>query len=72
MLKSANLNPVDTRSELALKLEPLLRKKAKENLSHKEPGKKGNSPLQKSEKVNTQKELAKVAGVGSDTIAKVS
>jgi 16S rRNA G966 N2-methylase RsmD len=58
------------RGELALKLEPLLKLKAKVNLSHKVPGKKGNSPLPKSAKVNTRAETAKAAGVSGDTISK--
>lgn len=60
------------RVELALKLEPLLRIKAKENLKTSTGG-TSPQPLQKSvkgEKANTQKELAKAAHVSHDTIAK--
>ena len=60
-----NLSAYD-RSVLALKLKPLIAKKAKENLHQ------GQEPLQKSvNPVNTQKELAKPAGVSHDTIHKV-
>lgn len=53
------------RSELALKLKPLIAAKAKENIS------KGGQGCQISDKVDTKKELAKVAGVSHDTIHKV-
>lgn len=60
-----NLSAYD-RSVLALKLKPLIQEKAKENLHQ------GQKPLQKSvNPMNTQKELAKVAGVSHDTIHKV-
>ena len=55
-------------SILALKLKPIIAEKAKENL--KVGAEITNTGLQKSVKaVNTQKELAKVAGVSHDTIA---
>ena len=53
-------NPQQQKHEMlrALKLKPLIAEKAKENLHQ------GNEPLQKSvNPVNTQKELAKTAGV---------
>lgn len=53
------------RAELALKLKPVIAEKAKENMS--EGGKQG---LQKSVNLNTQKEIAKSAGVSHDTIHK--
>ena len=60
-----NLSAYD-RSVLALKLKPMIAKKAEQNLHQ------GNEPLQKSvNPVNTQKELAKVACVSHDTIHKV-
>ena len=60
-----NLSAYD-RSILALKLKPIIAEKAKENLHQ------GNEPLQKSvNPVNTQKELATIAGVSHDTIHKV-
>lgn len=63
-----NLSAYD-RSILALKLKPIIAEKAKENL--KVGAEITNTGLQKSVKaVNTQKELAKVAGVSHDTIAK--
>lgn len=62
------------RSVLALELEEVFSKKAKENLSKSGGDKK--SGLQKSakaiiDKVDTRKELSKVASVSHDTIAKV-
>lgn len=58
--------PNYVRAELALKLKPVIAEKAKENLHQ------GNEPLQKSvNPVNTQRELAKAAGVSHDTIHKV-
>lgn len=62
------------RSVLALELEEVFKEKAKENLSKTGGDKK--SGLQKSakpniEKVDTRQELAKVANVSHDTIAKV-
>ena len=60
-----NLSAYD-RSILALKLKPVIAEKAEKNLHQ------GQEPLQKSvNPVNTQKELAKVAGVSHDTIHKV-
>ena len=62
--------PAHERARLALRLKPVIAERAKENLAtHTETGYQG---LQKSVKaVNTQSELAKVAGVSHDTIAKV-
>lgn len=58
--------PNYVRAELALKLKPMIAEKAEKNLHQ------GNEPLQKSvNPVNTQKELAKAAGVSHDTIHKV-
>jgi hypothetical protein len=54
-----------TRAELALKLEPMLKEQAKENLS------KGGKGLQISAKVDTRKELSNSAKVSHDTIDKV-
>ena len=59
------------RSVLALELESVFSDKAKENQAIQF---KGNSLCQTSDKVNpidTKKELAKVANVSHDTIAKV-
>jgi hypothetical protein len=64
--------PLFVRSELVLKLEPLLKTKAKEKQQEHggtAPGKK--SLPQKSAEVNTRKELAAIAHVSHDTIAKV-
>lgn len=58
--------PMYVRAELALKLKPEIEQRAKENLHQ------GNKPLQNSvNPVNTQKEIAKAAGVSHDTIHKV-
>ncbi|MBM4020190.1 MAG: hypothetical protein FJ288_18035, partial [Planctomycetes bacterium] len=63
-----NLTPYQ-RAELALKLEPLVAKRAKEN--ERCGGGSGPSGRQKSDNpVDTKKELAEVAGVSHDTIAK--
>lgn len=59
------------RAELALKLEPMIAEKAKENQL---ATLKQNTVLQNSverEPIDTQKELARVAGVSHDTIHKV-
>lgn len=58
------------RCDLALKLEEVIKVKAKENLSagggdRKSPNPKSDNPI---EKVNTNEELAKLAGVGHNTI----
>lgn len=59
------------RSELALKLKPLIQKKAKGNLKTSTGG-NNPRPLQNSvNPVNSQKELAKIAGVSHDTIYRV-
>ena len=58
------------RSILALKLKPVIAAKAKENLVA--GAEMTNTGLQKSVKaINTQQEVAKLAGVSHDTIAKV-
>ena len=64
-----NLSAYD-RSILALKLKPVIAAKAKENLStHTVDGYQG---LENSTKaVNTRQEIAKIAGVSDNTIAKV-
>lgn len=60
--------PNYVRAELALKLKPVIAEKAKE----RQKGGQGGVLLnQNSEKANTSKELAKVAGVSHDTIHKV-
>ena len=65
-----NLSAYD-RSILALRLKPVIAEKATENMLATQNNKTG-SAFQKSEKqVNTAKEIAKVAGVSHDTIAKV-
>ena len=64
-----NLSAYD-RSILALKLKPVIAAKAKENLStHTVDGYQGLPNSAKA--VNTRQEIAKAAGVGHDTIAKV-
>jgi len=59
-----NLSNYD-RTKLALRYEEIFQKKAKENLS------KGGKGCQISDKVDTKKEVAKVAKVSHDTVAKV-
>ena len=63
-----NLSAWD-RTQLALKLKPMIAAKAKENLAtHTSDGYQG---LQNSAKaVNTREEVANIAGVSRDTIAK--
>jgi hypothetical protein len=57
------------RSELALKLEPLIAAKAKEN--QKQSSGRGQKGCQISDNlIDTKKEVAKAAGVSHDTIAK--
>lgn len=67
-----NISAYD-RSRLALQLEPLIAGKAKENL--KTAGENFGKGCQKSDKaitsIDTKKELASLAGVSHDTIAKV-
>lgn len=64
------------KSVLALELESVFKEKAKENLIKAGSSYSPKEPLQKSanlpiEKVDTRKEVAKVANVSHDTIAKV-
>jgi len=64
------------KSVLALELEEVFRKKAKENLSIYKGNQYESAPLEKSpnkqiEKVNTREEIAKIANVSDNTIAKV-
>lgn len=70
-----NIQPY-VRAELALKLEPLIAAKAKENqraggaVGGQSPAKGLQNSVKASEKVNTQANLATVAGVSHDTIAR--
>ena len=61
-----NLSSYD-RSVLALELKPLITEKAKSNMSSGGKGSQKSVNL----KIDTQKELAKIADVSHDTIAKV-
>jgi len=63
-----NLAPF-TRVELALKLEPLMARKAKENQIVRKGEQPGTTPQNsaKLKPTDTRKELAKVAGVSHDT-----
>ena len=63
-----NLPPY-TRAELALKLEPLLRKQAKENQGTRTDIQQKSAECLKP--LDTRKELARVANVSHDTITKV-
>lgn len=63
--------PMYERARLALRLKPVFAEKAKENILAVQNN-NNSSAFQKSEKqINTAKEIAKVAGVSHDTIAKV-
>lgn len=65
--------PIHERARLALRLKPAISERAKEN--ERKGAEITNTGSQKSvnpiNKVDTQKELAKIAGVSHDTIAKV-
>lgn len=61
-----NISPF-TRTELALKLEPLIAEQAKRN--QRKAG--GAVPQKSSQAVETRKELAKLAGVSHDTVSKI-
>jgi hypothetical protein len=68
-----NLSPYQ-RSELALKLKPLIQVKAKENQKEHGGTAPGKTLIQNTGEVKSirvDKELAKIAGVGHDTIYKV-
>lgn len=63
--------PAHERARLALRLKPVIAEKAKENLvTHTSNGYQGCQKSDKAE-IDTKQELAKVAGVSHDTIAKV-
>lgn len=63
--------PAHERARLALRLKPVIAERAKENILAVQNN-NNSSAFQKSEKqINTAKEIAKVAGVSHDTIAKV-
>lgn len=67
-LRRRNITPYQ-RATLALRLKPLIEKKAKENLkTHTE---QGCQKSDKAGKIDTKKELANLAGVSHDTIWKV-
>ena len=68
-----NLTPF-ARGELALKRKHIIAAKARENQSHGQtaPGKTlSQNSVKAFEKIDTQKELAKIAGVSHDTIARI-
>lgn len=58
------------RSELAMKLKPAIQKKAKENHAANGGDKKAARQKSNTPKIDTYDELAKIAGVSSDTIRK--
>ena len=63
--------PAHERARLALRLKPVIAEKAKKNLiTHTETGYQGCQNSDKAE-IDTKKEIAKIAGVSHDTIAKV-
>lgn len=66
-----DLSPAQ-RSELALRLKPVLQKQAKENQKISEGrGKKGSANSPNLNRTDTREELAKVAGVSSNTLGRV-
>lgn len=66
-----NLSPTQ-RSELALKLKPVIQKRAKENQKlSKGRSQKGLTNLSNLNGTNTRKELADIAGVSQGTLSKV-
>ena len=68
-----NLTPVEI-AKLALKGEPALREKAKRNLGGDRRSEEAKSSLPNSanlKPINTRKEIAKIAGMGSSTIYEV-
>lgn len=65
-----NLSAYD-RSILALRLKPMFEEKAKENILATQNNKMASAFQKSGKQVHTSKELAKVAGVSHDTIAKV-
>ena len=65
-----NLSAYD-RSILALKLKPVIAKKAKENILATQKNENASAYQKSDKQINTSKELAKVAGVSHDTIHKV-
>ena len=67
-LSRRNINAYE-RTKLALQKEPLIAAMAKEN--QKLSAGRGEKGLLISENLNTQKEIAKIAKVGHDTVAKV-
>lgn len=66
-----NLSPTQ-RCELALKLKPMIQKKAKENLksSGENYGKGSLNSANPIKSIDTRKELAKIAGMAPDTFSK--
>lgn len=65
--------PIDTRDELALQLEEMIREKAKDNLriSGEVYGKGLQNSAEPIKPIDTRAELASIAGVSHDTIHKV-
>lgn len=65
-----NLSAYD-RSILALKLKPVIAEKAKANILSTQKNESASAYQKSDKQINTNKELAKVAGVSHDTIHKV-
>lgn len=61
----------DARAELALKLKPVIAEKAKENVLAAQNNSAASAHQKSDKQINTNKELAKAAGVSHDTIHKV-
>ncbi len=66
-----NLLPFQ-RSELALKLSPIISARAKENMIATQNNKAGAAMQKTAEQIDTREALAKIAGVSHDTISKAS
>ena len=63
--------PNYVRAELALKLKPVIAEKAKENVLAAQNNSAASAHQKSDKQINTNKELAKAAGVSHDTIHKV-
>ena len=56
------------KAELALRLEDIISKRAKENQLASQNNEQSAVHLKSDKQINTNQELAKIAGVGTDTI----
>lgn len=63
--------PLYEQARLALRLKPVIAEKAKENVLATQKNNTASAHQKSEKQINTAKEIAKVAGVSHDTIAKV-